>query len=194
MFLLSYPELIPRIKPPTAHSSYIPRIYGFKINKDSAYYTLREPGSDEDDDGDEDDEESEDNPEMGFPTTNETMIRTMETHRKNPGTPGTSVGGVSTDSGTRRPVGSSHRSGGVGGENEGKDDDDVDEDEDEEDEEDEEEVSGGALQPPSVEGLSLGGATSAGVTTSGRISNNGNSKSNTGSNNKKNHTVKQGWE
>ena len=37
MFLLSYPELIPR--KPT--SVYIPKIYGFKINRESAYYTLR---------------------------------------------------------------------------------------------------------------------------------------------------------
>lgn len=199
MFLLSYPELIPRMKPPTDETTYVPRIYGFKINKDSAYYTLREPGSDEDEEEDEGGSEGdpEDDKVNHFPVNN----RSIESHRKQIQAQRKSSVAATPDSGIRRPTGgSAHRSGGVGGENEGKEDDDVEEDEDEEDEE-EEEGELEQLQPPSVEGLNLGGASLSGgggsneirsIATSGRIGN-GNSKTNAG-NNKKNHTVKQGWE
>ena len=191
MFLLSYPELIPRMKPPTDETTYVPRIYGFKINKDSAYYTLREPGSDEEDE--EEEEQSEDDPDVDKPA----RFPAIQTHRKSGGTTA-----ATADSDIRRPTGGTHRS--AGGENEGKEDDDVEEDEDEEDEEEEEEGID-QLQPPSMEGLNLGGpsssTTSAGgsgsneirpITTAGRTSN-GNSKTNAG-NNKKGHTTKQGWE
>lgn len=43
MFLLTYPDLIPR-RPPTAtlnSERYIPKIYGFRIHQDSSYYQLR---------------------------------------------------------------------------------------------------------------------------------------------------------
>jgi casein kinase II subunit beta len=39
MFLLNYPELIPRLS--SGDESYVPRIYGFRINTESAYYKLR---------------------------------------------------------------------------------------------------------------------------------------------------------
>jgi len=41
MFLLTHPELVPP-KPP---QTYVPRIYGFRINAESAYYKNRESGS-----------------------------------------------------------------------------------------------------------------------------------------------------
>ena len=37
LFLLNYPDLIPK-----QHTKYVPRIYGFKVNKNSEYYLLRE--------------------------------------------------------------------------------------------------------------------------------------------------------
>lgn len=43
MFLLTYPELIPK-KSRSATSgeeTYVPKIYGFRIHKESAYYALR---------------------------------------------------------------------------------------------------------------------------------------------------------
>jgi casein kinase II subunit beta len=44
MYLLTYPELIPRKSHPSATASeetYVPKIYGFRIHKESAYYKLR---------------------------------------------------------------------------------------------------------------------------------------------------------
>lgn len=37
LFLLSHPDLIP----PKTQQTYVPRIYGFRINKDAAYYKQR---------------------------------------------------------------------------------------------------------------------------------------------------------
>ena len=37
LFLLSYPDLIP----PKSAQFYVPRIYGFRINRESAYYKQR---------------------------------------------------------------------------------------------------------------------------------------------------------
>ena len=61
MFLLSFPELIPRKK--RREITYIPRIYGFKINKDSVYHTIRQELEEEDDE--EEDEEEDDDEETG---------------------------------------------------------------------------------------------------------------------------------
>ena len=42
IFLLTYPDLIPRISPRTSDDNiYVPKIYGFRINKESSYYKLR---------------------------------------------------------------------------------------------------------------------------------------------------------
>jgi casein kinase II subunit beta len=43
MFLLTYPDLIPRKSPTATLNSerYIPKIYGFRIHQDSSYYKLR---------------------------------------------------------------------------------------------------------------------------------------------------------
>ena len=44
MFLLTYPDLIPRIPssgPGGPDDTYVPKIYGFKINSESSYYKLR---------------------------------------------------------------------------------------------------------------------------------------------------------
>ena len=59
MILLSYPELIPC--KPTAEEYYTPRVYGFKINRESAYYQVRdrEPESDEESSGGDDDYEND---------------------------------------------------------------------------------------------------------------------------------------
>ena len=57
MFLLSFPELIPRKK--RREITYIPRIYGFKINKESVYHTLRQELEEEDDEEDEEDEDDD---------------------------------------------------------------------------------------------------------------------------------------
>lgn len=40
LYLLNYPESIPSVE----NESYIPRIFGFKINQKSSYYTLRHKG------------------------------------------------------------------------------------------------------------------------------------------------------
>lgn len=43
MFLLTYPDLIPKKAPAATLNSerYIPKIYGFRIHQDSCYYKLR---------------------------------------------------------------------------------------------------------------------------------------------------------
>lgn len=41
MFLLTYPELIPRTPLRDVSEMYVPKIYGFRIHNDSAYYKLR---------------------------------------------------------------------------------------------------------------------------------------------------------
>lgn len=41
LFLLQYPNLIP----PMPQQSYVPRVFGFRINKDSDFYKKRETGS-----------------------------------------------------------------------------------------------------------------------------------------------------
>lgn len=45
IFLLTYPDLIPRIPSSSSNAyspdAYVPKIYGFRIHKDSCYYKLR---------------------------------------------------------------------------------------------------------------------------------------------------------
>jgi casein kinase II subunit beta len=44
MFLLTYPDLIPRMSPRSGSDNdqiYVPKIYGFRINRESSYYKLR---------------------------------------------------------------------------------------------------------------------------------------------------------
>ena len=74
MLLLSYPELIPC--KPTAKEHYTPRVYGFKINRESAYYQLRErePVSEEEAESSDEEGEGVEEGEEDFEAQEEDLI------------------------------------------------------------------------------------------------------------------------